>query len=160
MRRLLCVLLLATACAKDVTAPAAALLITASVSRDSVRAGDTVSVLVTVFNRSTEPQTLGNEGCAFIGFDVTNSAGSIVGPVWSVFCGAPLVMKTLAPGEQISATQVWTGTGVGGGSDTSPQFLPPGNYIVTGDADLVSSDGSTIPQSGVERVPVRVTIVP
>lgn len=159
MRRIICVLLIATACAKDVTAPAPSLLVTTSVSRDSIRAGDTVSVLVTVYNRSAEPQTISGGGCGFIGFDVTDSTGAVVGGPPSQFCAAFLALKVLAPGDQYAATLTWTGTALGGPADEPPTFLSPGAYFIDGGAALSGPDGSTVSQSGIELVPAHITIV-
>jgi hypothetical protein len=160
MRRSLIVIpLLFAACARDLTAPATDLLVTASASRGSFRVGDTVTVRVTVFNRSSQPQTIGGGGCGFLGFEVTTPAGSMVGPN-SVFCSSELVLKTLAPGDQYSENQVWTGSAIGNGAGMPLQMLSPGAYVVTGGVLPLSSGGSEEAPRVIEYVPARVTITP
>jgi hypothetical protein len=114
---------------------------------------------VTVFNRSSQPQTIGGDFCGFLGFEVTTSDGSVVGP-GSVFCSAILILKTLAPGDQYSENQVWTGSAIGNGAGTQPQMLSPGAYIVTGGVSPLSPEGSAEAPRVIEYVPAQVTITP
>jgi hypothetical protein len=158
-RSLIAVPLLLAACARDLTAPATDLLVTASASRDSFRVGDTVTVRVTVFNRSGQPQTIGGGGCGFLGFQVTTPSGAMVGPS-SAFCSAELVLKTLGPGDQYSEDEVWTGSAIGNGAGTALQMLSPGSYVVTGDVDPLSAQGSAEAPRAIEYVAAKVTITP
>jgi hypothetical protein len=157
MRRVLCGVLLLAGCSRDITAPTTALLVTASVSRASFRAGDTVTVLMTVFNRSGRPQTIGGDGCGFLRFEVTTPDGSVVGPD-GLLCSMILITKTLAPGEQYSSTQSWNGTASGNGRGTPLQMLTPGTYFVVGRAFPIGSDGSSEPLPAIDHVPAVIAI--
>jgi hypothetical protein len=159
MCRLLGGLFLLAGCAGDVTAPATALLVTASVSRESFRVGDTVTVLVTVFNRSGQPQTIGGGGCGFLGFDVTTQDGTVVGPK-SAFCSAVLYLKTLTPGEQYSEAQPWTGSALGPATDTPTLWLTPGTYVVIGAVASYRPDGSSETPPATDHVPALIAITP
>jgi hypothetical protein len=157
MRRMLYGVLLLSACHRDITAPTTALLVTASVSRASFRAGDTVTVLVTVFNRSGQPQTIEGDGCGFLFFEVTTPDGSVVGPNGRL-CSMILIPKTLVPGEQYSSTQSWNGTAFGNGPGASLPMLTPGTYFVVGQAFPIGSDGSSEPLPAIDHVPAVIAI--
>ena len=157
MRRMLYGVLLLSACSRDITAPTTALLVTASVSRASFHAGDTVTVLMTVFNRSGQPQTIGGDGCGFLRFEVTTADGSVVGPN-GLLCTMILIPKTLAPGEQYSSTQSWNGSAFGNGPGAPLQMLTAGTYFVVGQAFPIGSDGSSEPLPAVDHVPAVIAI--
>jgi hypothetical protein len=157
MRRMLYGGLLLSACSRDITAPTTALLVTASVSRASFRAGDTVTVLVTVFNRSGRPQTIGGNGCGFLFFQVTTPEGSVVGPN-GLLCSAILIPKTLAPGEQYSSTQSWNGTAFGNGPGAPLPMLTPGTYFVVGEVGTYGSDGPFEALPAIDHVPAVIAI--
>jgi len=155
VRFIICGVLLLSACGRDLTAPRPALLVTASVSRTSFRAGDTVTVLVTVFNRSSQPQTIDGFPCVI--FEVTAQDGSVVGPNGR-FCSADLVLKTLAPGEQFSLSQSWNGAALGNGAGAPIVMLPSGTYLVVGTFGVYVPDPTSVPLPATDRVPAVVGI--
>ena len=157
MRCILYGVLLLAACSRDITAPTPALLVTASVSRTAFRVGDTVSVLVSVFNRSAQPQTIGGSGCGLLGFEITTPDGTVVGPN-PIPCIAILILKTLAPGEQYSETQSWNGSAIETVTDPPPRSLTPGTYFVVGAVYPYSPGGLSKANLAIDHVPAVIAI--
>jgi len=121
------------------------------------RSGDTVTVLVTVFNRSGQPQTIGGNGCGFLFFEVTTPEGLVVGPN-GLLCSAILIPKTLAPGEQYSSTRSWNGTAFGNGPGAPLPMLTPGTYFVVGEVGAYGSDDSSEALPAIDHVPAVIAI--
>ncbi len=150
MRHFMFGLLLVTLCGCE--DPAAPFLVTTSLSRSSMRAGDTVMVTVTVQNTTDKSQLIPNNQCGFV-FEVTNQAGSLVGPQ-GVFCSAVLYPPiTLAGGAHLTWTQAWTGGSVNSEPSGPLQMVPLGSYIVVGEV-TAEMYGKT------HRIPATLTITP
>jgi len=144
MRIVLAAVFLLAACARDITAPARALIVTASVSPSTFRAGDSVTVLVTVVNRSDQPQSIETNQCGRA-FVVTPPSGAEVGPD-PLPCLAYSAPRSLAPGEQYTWSDSWYGRG---SVPESTPHLQPGAYIAAG--------ASSIPLHGTSET---ITLVP
>jgi hypothetical protein len=135
------VLLLAASC-RSATSPAGAFDVAIVVSPSSFRAGDSVSVAITVTNRTNETQTIDANNCP-VAFEVINSEGTVVGPRPRV-CSAVMLPKILAVGEQFVFTQTWSGDAAGSGVDSPPAMLATGTYWVRGRSFGAISNSSAV----------------
>jgi len=151
MNRLLFGFLLLTACGREVTAPATALIVTANISPSTFRAGDSVTVTVTVVNHSDVPQSIQLNQCNRP-FVVSTSAGAVVGPD-PLACFAYSEMMALAPGAKYSWSVPWFGRG---SVPESTPTLIPGTYVVTGKESIREVDNS----ASMSLVPTTIQVTP
>ena len=135
------VLLLVASC-RSATSPVGALEVATAVSPSSFRVGESVSVVVTVTNRTDQAQTIDSNSCP-VAFEVTTADGSVVGPRPRV-CSAVFIPKILAAGEQFVFTQTWSGDAFGAGVDSPPAMLGPGTYLVRGRSFGAISNSSAV----------------
>jgi hypothetical protein len=156
MNRLLFGLLLLAACSSDVTAPLSIpdteLVVVVSISPSTFRAGDSVTVVVTVVNRSDLPQAIELNQCNRA-FAVTTAEGLVVGPD----AGACLLYSArmdLKPGASYSWSVPWFGRG---SAQTSTPALKPGDYVVTG-AETIPWRGGY--QASMSLVPSHIQVIP
>jgi hypothetical protein len=131
MRRLMFLLPLFGACSHavaDSESPTVAPLVaTTSVTPATFRAGDNVTVVVTVLNRGETSQSIQINQCdrAFV---VTTPSGDVVGPD-DEGCLLYSEFHALAPGAQY----IWSSQWAGRGSTTAGvPTLAPGTYMVAG----------------------------
>jgi hypothetical protein len=154
MYRLLFGLLLLAACSGDVTAPLAIqdteLVVVASISPSTFRAGDSVTVVVTVVNRSDVSQAIELNQCSRA-FVVTTTDGSVVGPD-AVGCLLYSARMALAPGASYSWSVPWFGRG---SAPFSP-MLKPGDYIVTA-VKTIAWEGNPVSMS---LLPSHIQVTP
>src|SRR6476620_5821145 len=76
-------------------------------SAASFRAGEPISITVTVTNTTDDQQAVNANVCPFK-FDVLRADGSVVGPI-SMRCTMELRIRFLAPGESLPFTFTWVG---------------------------------------------------
>lgn len=105
------------------------LVVTASVTATTFRAGEVVIVTVTATNPGNRPQTIGTNLCPDP-FVVTTQAGKVVGP-GSRVCSAEATSKQLAPGEQFVLALPWAGDAQRATPD-APGVLSPDTYLLRG----------------------------
>jgi hypothetical protein len=133
--RLLPVVLVSLTACRQTTSPADDLTASAAVMPAGVRAGETVTVRITVTNSGSEPRRISTSTCR-APFVVADRAGKFVGPVPVGTCSLIDLTKELAPGEEHVFTLPWTAD------------VAPGTYRlrarVAGPDRLVGSPPATI----------------
>jgi hypothetical protein len=98
-------------------------------SRGALRAGDTITVAVTVFNTSDRDQTVSTKSCPSV-FSVIGQDGVDVGPNCDVST-LDIRNATIPPGGSYTYPRIWTGEQVdyqGGTYVRTP--LAPGSYLL------------------------------
>jgi hypothetical protein len=98
-------------------------------SRSALRAGDTITVAVTVFNVSDRDQTVSTKSCPSV-FDVINQDGVDVGPKCDVFT-LDIRNAVITPGGSYTYPGIWTGEQIDyqdGNYVRTP--LVPGSYLL------------------------------
>ncbi len=135
MRRFVLLLPLFGACSHafaDSESPTVAPLVaTTTVTPATFRAGDNVTVVVTVVNRSDVAQSIEINQCGRA-FTVTTSSGDVVGPD-ELPCLLYAEVHALAPGEQYSWSSQWAGRG---STAAGVPALATGTYMVEGAATI------------------------
>jgi hypothetical protein len=121
--------------------------VTTSISRTAFKAGDTVTVTVTVTNIGPDAGAINSKGCP-LPFEVMPAGTlTVVGPQ-DVVCTTEQRFATLAPGESFSYHTVWDGKGrtANRAFGDPVVLLSQGDYMVQGiaptDAGLVASGNS------------------
>jgi hypothetical protein len=124
--------LFALASCGDPTAPIPRnLVLTAGVSRATVRSGDSVTVTVTVSNVGTTSEDVQGNWCIEQPFVVTTLDAKPVASGTDRLCSADLLIVTIRPGKSLVLTSVWNAiTRVG--TSTAQAKLPTGKYLITG----------------------------
>ena len=124
----------------DATSPADAVLVTGSTSVTSIRAEQTVSIALTIYNRGEDDIQLALQECV-PPFEVLNDRGQVVGP-GSRACSLELVAPVIVPARGSTRyTTSWAGDSSGSSHWGALKYLSPGQYSIRPRVPLVSDDG-------------------
>jgi hypothetical protein len=107
------------------------------VSREDLRAGDTLQITVEMTNRTESTQSINANQCP-PQFVVLREDGAVVGPA-AVPCVASAINATVPPGETVRMAFTWRGE-MNTSNPAERTFLQPGAYRIQGFA-LVSGVG-------------------
>lgn len=152
MRRIWIGVMLTLGCV-DPTAPAKALVMTASIDRPTFQLGDTITVTLTVVNRGERSRTLTTSVCPLLPFVLTNADGIEVGQgLVPGGCLLTLEATTLAPGGHVVFKVRWEGS-VQKRVPNSCETLGPGTYLL---------HPRLVPESGVaiKQLPLTIHVLP
>jgi hypothetical protein len=150
MDRKLCALALLLVCGCE--RPDVPFVITAATYQSTMLPGETITVGVTLHNRSAQPEMIPGNQCGFH-FKVVASDGSVVGPN-PVFCTDELLPPiTIAPGADATWTDSWSGGAVGSNPSNGVVLLAPATYTLVGEVGS-EAFGAT------QHVSAPITILP
>ena len=113
----------------DNTSPKDSVLVTGTTSVTSIRAGQTMSVNLTIHNRGDDAISLHLDPCA-PPYEVLNQNGEVVGPGGRV-CALSLTAPVVVPaGGSTQYTTSWYGDSLGIGAADGFNYLSPGSYSI------------------------------
>ncbi|MGH7460909.1 MAG: hypothetical protein ACREMA_07755 [Longimicrobiales bacterium] len=129
-------------CQGDTTGPQDELRVTAQVSPVIIRAGESVSVAITVTNHGSRTRRIAGYHCPSV-FEVSNTEGSVVSPRMQLCLAVGIPPRPLQPGEPYTFRYTWGGNSLAGST-----ALAPGYYFLRGtvwsDDVLLKSPAVTI----------------
>jgi hypothetical protein len=127
----------------DGTSPTDTLLVTGATSATSIRAAQSVSINLTIYNRGDDAAILAIDQC-FPPFDILNEQGDVVGPgprVCSLSLTSPILV---AAGGSATYTTTWAGESSEVQPADGPVYLDPGKYTIRPRVSLAGEDGGLI----------------
>ena len=129
MKRNLCALALLLMCGCE--RPDVPFVMTVATYQSTMLPGETITVSVSIRNRSSQPQLISGNQCG-LHFIVTASDGSTVGPA-PIFCSAELLPPiAVPPGATLSWNESWAGSSVNSDPSGGVAFVAPGTYTIVG----------------------------
>ena len=115
------------------TAPEERLDLDVSVTPREFARGDTATIAVRAYNRTSGVLTFQSDACPLV-FEILSESGDLAAPE-GIACAQPLLTWDLQPGDSLAASYTWYGErwrNWGSATTPPPALLPAGEYRVFG----------------------------